>query len=209
MKRRNVMIAAILAMGAGALGSAVAQGYGPEGGQGMRGGMMQGGMGPGGMGPGGMGPGGMGPGGMAAGGKGGMMKGGGMMDPAARVEQRLTRLKDEIKPSEKQLPLWQAFAEKSRNEASKGAETMRQRMSDTKPMTAPERLAQMQAGMKDRLVAMEAVSESFNRLYAALTPEQKAAADRHFSNMGRPQGPGRGGPPRQAQPPAQEPSHKH
>lgn len=193
MKRRNVMIAAILAMGAGALGSAVAQGSGPEGGQGMRGGMMQGGMGPGGMGPGGMGPGGK----------------GGMMDPAARVEQRLTRLKDELKLNEKQLPLWQAFAEKSKAEAGKGAETMRQRMSDTKPMTAPERMALMQSGMKERLVAMEAVSESFNRLYAALTPEQKAAADRHFSNMGRPQGQGRGGPPRQGQPPAQEPPHKH
>ncbi len=196
MKRRNVMIAAILAMGAGALGSAVAQGSGPEGGQGMRGGMMQGGMGPGGMGPGGMG--GMGPGGK-----------GGMMDPAARAEQRLTRLKDELKLSEKQLPLWLAFAEKSKTEASKGAETMRQRMSDTKPMTAPERMAQMQSGMKERLVALEAVSESFNRLYAALTPEQKAAADRHFSNMGRPQEPGRGGPRQQGQAPGQEPAHKH
>lgn len=67
------------------LGGAVAQGNGPEGGPGMRGGMMQGGMGPGGMGPGGMG--GMGPG--------GMMQGRGMMDPSARVEQRLTRLKGE------------------------------------------------------------------------------------------------------------------
>lgn len=199
MKRRNMMIAAILAMGAGALGTAVAQGAGPEGGPGMRGGMMQGGMGPGGMMQGGMGPGGMGP---------GMMKGGrGMMDPAARVDQRLSRLKADLKLSDKQEPLWQAFAEKSKAEATKGAESMRQRMSNDKPMTAPERLSQMQAGMKERLVAMEAVSETFNRLYAALTPEQKSAADRHFSAMG--QGRDRGAPPGRSQVPAPDAAHKH
>jgi len=109
MKRRNLMIVAALVLGTGALGSAVAQGYGPDGGAGMRGGMM-GGMGPGGMG--GMGPGGMG--GMGPGGMGGMMKGRGMMDPAALAEQRLARLKADIKPTEKQEPLWQAFAEKSK-----------------------------------------------------------------------------------------------
>ena len=54
---------------------------------------------------------------------------------------------------------------------------------------------------------MESVNESFNRLYGALSAEQKAAADRHFGAMGRMQGPGRGGrtPPPQA--PAE--SHKH
>lgn len=203
MKRRNLMIAAVVAAGVGALGGAVAQGNGPDGGPGMRGGMMQGGMGQGGMGPGGMG--GMGPG--------GMMQGRGMMDPSARVEQRLTRLKGELKLTAQQEPLWQAFAEKSKAEASKGAETRRQHMSNDKPMTAPERLAQMQAGMKDRLAAMEGVTDSFNRLYAALSPEQKAAADKHFSGMGRqPQAGGRGGPGAQGgkTPPAPAAdTHKH
>lgn len=196
MKRRNVIVAAVLALGAGALGSAVAQGYGPDAASGARGGMMQGGMGPGNMG--GMGP-------------GGMMKGGGMMDPSARVEQRLTRLKDELKLTDKQQPLWQAFAEKSKAEAIKGSESMRQRMSSEKPMTAPEHFAQMQAGMKERLAGMEAVSESFNRLYAALSPEQKAAADRHFSRTGPRPDSGRGGPSGKGQSAAQSPdlSHKH
>ena len=190
MRRRNLMIAAALVLGTGALGTAVAQGHGHDGGMGMRGGMM-GGMGPGGM--------------------GGMMKGRGMMDPAARAEQRLARLKAEIKPTEKQEPLWQTFAEKSKAEANKAADSMRQRMGDDKPMTAPERLAQMQAGMKERLASMEAVNESFNKLYGALTPEQKAAADRHFSQMGRMQGPGRDGPGRGGQPASQPAAdaHKH
>jgi len=132
-------------------------------------------------------------------GKPGMMRGsmqqGGMMDPGARVEQRLTRLKSELKLTAEQEPLWQAFADKSKAEAAKGAQAMRERIKDDKQISAPERMAQMQGIMKERVAAMESVGESFNRLYAALTPEQKAAADKQFSAAGRHQhGPGRGGP---------------
>lgn len=127
----------------------------------------------------------------------GSMQQGGMMEPGARVEQRLARLKTELKLTAEQEPLWQAFAEKSQAEAGKAVQAMRERMKDDKQISAPERMAQMQGAMKERLAAMESVNESFNRLYAALTPEQKAAADRHFSAAGRyPYGPG-GGPGRQ------------
>ncbi len=126
------------------------------------------------------------------------MQQGGMMDPGARVEQRLSHLKGELKLTAEQDPLWQAFAEKSKAEAGKGMQAMRERMKEDKPISAPERMAQMQGMMKERLAAMESVNESFNRLYAALTSEQKAAADKHFSAAGRhPHGPGAGGPGRQ------------
>ena len=129
--------------------------------------------------------------------RGAMMKGA-MADPAVRVDQRLTRFKSELKLTAAQEPLWQAFAEKSKAEVAKGLQTMRERLKDDKQLSAPERLAQMQDGMKQRLAALESVGESFNRLYAALTPEQKAAADKRFRNAGRhPHGPGRGGPGRQ------------
>lgn len=123
------------------------------------------------------------------------MQRGGMMDPAARVEQRLGRLKGELKLTQQQEPLWQAFAEKSRAEAGKAAQAMRDRMADEKPLSAPERMALMQSRMKERVAGLESVNESFKRLYADLSPEQKAAADRHFGAMGqgRP-GPGRGVP---------------
>ena len=140
-------------------------------------------------------------------GKPGMMRGamqGGMMDPGARVEQRLTRLKSVLKVTAQQEPLWLAFAEMSKDEAGKGLQAMRDRMKDDKQISAPERLAQMQGIMKERMAAMDSVSESFNRLYAALTPEQKAAADKHFSAAGRHRhGPGRG--PGRAGPGAAEP----
>lgn len=126
------------------------------------------------------------------------MQSGGMMEPGARVEQRLARLKGELKLTAEQEPLWKAFAETSQAEAGKGMQAMRERTKDDKQISAPERMAQMQGMMKERLAAMESVNESFNRLYAALTPEQKAAADKHFSAAGRhPHGHGGGGPGRQ------------
>lgn len=126
------------------------------------------------------------------------MQPGGMMDPGARVERRLAHLKGELKLTAQQEPLWQAFAEKSQAGAGKGMQAMRERMKDEKPLSAPERMAQMQGMMKERLAAMESVNESFNRLYAALTPEQQGIADRHFSAVGRHMhGPGPGGPGRQ------------
>lgn len=134
--------------------------------------------------------------------KGASMQRGGMMEPGARAEQRLTLLKSELKITGEQEALWKAFADKSKAQAEKGSQGMRERMQSDKPVPAPERMAQMQTVMKERLAAMESVHESFNRLYAALTPEQKAAADKHFSMAGRhPQGGGRGGP-RQGQPAA-------
>ncbi|MCX7155614.1 MAG: Spy/CpxP family protein refolding chaperone [Rhodocyclales bacterium] len=144
-------------------------------------------------------------------GKPGMMRGamqGRMMDPDARVEQRLTRLKSALKLTPQQEPLWQAFAEKSKAEAGKGIQAMRERMKDDKQVTAPERFTQMQDGMKQRLAAMESINESFNRLYAVLMPEQKAAADKQFSSAGRHHhGPRRGPPQREGQgvPKAAEP----
>ena len=122
------------------------------------------------------------------------MQQGGMMDPSARIEQRLNQFKGELKLNVQQEPLWLAFAEKSKAEAGKGMQAMRERMQDDKAMTAPERMAQMQAAMKDRVAAMDSVNESFNRLYSALTPEQKAAADKHFNAAGHHPASGRGGP---------------
>ncbi|MDP2821987.1 MAG: Spy/CpxP family protein refolding chaperone [Sulfuritalea sp.] len=163
MQTRTMIIAGLIAAGAFA-GVAVAQpGAGP-------------------MGPGGQG----GPGMM----RGSAMKGG-MADPAARAEQRLSRLKFELKITPEQEPLWQAFAEKSKAGAGKGFQAMRDAAQD-KTLTAPERMDRMTAQMRDRLAAMESVHESFKRLYDALTPEQKKAADlyvgRMEGRMGRPAG---------------------
>ncbi|MDO8960138.1 MAG: Spy/CpxP family protein refolding chaperone, partial [Rhodocyclaceae bacterium] len=159
-------------------------------------GMGQMGMGPG-MGPGG--PMGMGPG-MGQGGP--MARQAAMkVDPAQRAERRLEMLKVQLKLTDQQEPLWQAFAEKAKSEAGRGMQAMRNLAADPK-LTAPERMAQHQAMMQARLTAMTGVHDSFNRLYEALTPEQKTVADQQAARMGPgmggsmggggPRGPGRG-----------------
>ena len=110
------------------------------------------------------------------------MRGGmpGLMDPV----QRLDRLKSELKINTQQEPLWQAFADQSKSSMGKGPMGVRDKLADGN-LSAPDRLAQMQTLAKEHLVAMEARNESFKRLYTALSPEQQAAADKHFSRIGQ------------------------
>jgi hypothetical protein len=126
------------------------------------------------------------------------------VDPAQRAERRLEMLKLQLKLTAPQEPLWQAFAEKAKSEAGRGMQAMRNQAADPK-LTAPERMAQRQAQMQVHLTAMTGMHESFNRLYDALTPEQKTVADQQAARMGPgmggprggggPRGPGRGVPP--------------
>lgn len=113
----------------------------------------------------------------------GMHRGMHMMgDPFVRSEQHLAQLKSKLNITAQQEPLWAAFAEKVKAQAGQGMRARRDAMAQ--PMTAPERMSQMTAMMKERVAAMESVHESFNRLYEALTPEQKAVADKPGFMMG-------------------------
>ncbi len=124
----------------------------------------------------------------------GMHRGMHMGDPSARSEQHLAQLKSKLKITAQQEPLWAAFAEKAKAQAGQGMKAKRDAMQQ--PMTAPERMSQMTAMMKERVAAMESTHESFNRLYEALTPEQKAVADKPgFMAGGMMSGKPRGGKP--------------
>jgi Spy/CpxP family protein refolding chaperone len=48
-------------------------------------------------------------------------------------------------------------------------------------MPAPERLAQRTARMKQAIAGMEARTAAVTELYAVLSPEQKALADKQFA----------------------------
>ncbi|MDP1524718.1 MAG: Spy/CpxP family protein refolding chaperone [Rhodocyclaceae bacterium] len=165
MKRNHTIIASLI-LAAGLSGVAFAQGGRNMGGCD------------------GMGPMGMGPG---QSGKQAGMK----FDPAQRAERHLSMLKGQLKITPEQEPLWQAYAEKMKADAGKGMHAMREQMADTK-LTAPERMTKMQTLMEEHLAKMKGVHDSFNRLYAALTPEQKAVADQYAAQMGRQ---GKGGKP--------------
>ncbi len=166
MKRTHKILAGLI-VATGISGFAVAQ-TAPQG---------QGGWGCNGVGP-------MGNGAMMGQGGPRAMRAGMRFDPAQRAERHLGFLKDQLKLTADQEPLWQSFAEKAKSEAGQGMRAMRDQAVDPN-QTAPERMAKMQALMQERLNAMAGVHESFNRLYAALTPEQKKLADQHAAQMGK------------------------
>jgi len=151
-----------------------------------------GGFGPGAMGPGMMGGGAMGPGMMDGGYGAGMMGGGwgarGGFGPGATAggavahqEARLAFLKSELKITAEQESAWEAYAKQVKAQA----ETM-QKFATEAPaaaQTAPERLEQRAEFAKQRAEQLKATSTALKDLYAALTPEQKATAERYFGGM--------------------------
>ena len=102
-------------------------------------------------------------------------------DAATRADQRLVRIKSDLNPSAEQEPLWNDFAEKTRLEAAAGKKVreLRSKAREEK-LAAPEYMERSQAALKDQLTAHAAATDSFRLFYAALTPEQKLAADRHL-----------------------------
>ena len=119
----------------------------------------------------------------------GAMHGGPMFgDPSARAEQHLTYLKGQLNISPAQESQWQAFADAVKQQA----QTMvAMRASMQSPAgTVTERMDQRTAFMKLGLDNMQAIDNAAKELYAALTPEQKAAFDQAGPGAGF--GPGRG-----------------
>ena len=103
-------------------------------------------------------------------------------DPVAKVEQRLAGLKDELKITPDQETVWAAYAETTRSNVKAIRDRMDEAMRD-QPQTAPERFDRHIELMRARLASFENMDEALKRLYAALTPEQQAIADRHFAKM--------------------------
>ncbi len=123
----------------------------------------------------------------------GMMHGGhgrGDGDAAAFAEKRLAALKTELKITAQQEAAWQAFAGKA-TEQAKTMQAQRQQMQPARDkagatsVPAPERMAQHLEQMKQHLANMEGMQGAVKDLYAALTPEQRALADKHFDRMHR------------------------
>ena len=172
MKRTHSLVTGVIA--AVALAAAAATYAQPNGG-------MEHGHGPGmGMGAG------HGPGvGMGAGHGPGMGAGHGPMggfDPAARADARLSELKAHLKITETQEAAWQAFAAEAKQQAA-SMQAMRAQM-HASAGTAPDRMAQRATTMQQRAAGMATMANAFNALYAVLSAEQKAIADRHVGTMG-------------------------
>ncbi len=126
------------------------------------------------MGPGMMSQGGEGPGMMSQGGMGpGMMSEG--MGPAmcaamaSHVDGRLAYLKAELKITEAQEPLWQAYAAAARDNAK---DTM-MNPKGAAGLSLPDRLDRREQFMAARLDSLRAMDKALKPLYAALSEDQK------------------------------------
>mgnify|MGYP001792250088 CR=1 FL=1 len=92
-------------------------------------------------------------------------------------------LKVELKITQAQEKAWQTFADKTRKQAE-ARTAQRAKFAGAKPadnVPAPERLAQRTARLKQAIAGMEARTAAVTELYATLSPEQKAIADKQFS----------------------------
>ena len=178
MRRASTIVAAAVAVGALtvtglSLAHPGAMGWGPGPGVGCGAGY---GMGPGagwGMGPGG--------GGMAG------------ADAGAFAADRFAALKSELKITAEQEKAWNALAEQSQQQAQALAalrEKMHSQMLGGQGAPGSDEFAALRESMfKLRQAGAQAHAKKLEELYAVLTPEQKALADRHFLGG---YGPGRG-----------------
>ena len=151
----------------------------PDGADGAHGGMWHDGM-RGSGGPGGAGGRGM----MGQGQREGQRGHGRWSNPAAAVEGHLAALKVELKITPDQEQAWQAFTAKAKQQADTmiARRTQMVAQATAANLTAPERLAQRTANMKQGLASMESMTAAVTDLYGVLTPEQKALADKQLSH---------------------------
>lgn len=138
-------------------------------------------MGPGMMGHGGMGPGMIGHGGMGP----GMMGSAQAMCNAmtGHVEGRLAYIKAELKVTQAQEPLWNAYAAAARANGNAMLAHCTAMMGQPGRSAAnlPDRLDQHEQLMAAQLEAVRTMSKALKPLYAALSDSQKKTADELFS----------------------------
>jgi len=105
---------------------------------------------------------------------GGMRRRGGM---GAMTEGRLAFLKAELKITETQEPAWKEYSDAAKDRVSI-MQGMRQGMMESMQNgTAVERMEARINGMEAMLESMKAVKPAADKLYGALTEEQKMVAD--------------------------------
>ncbi len=114
-------------------------------------------------------------------------------DPVERVIQRMAHLKIDLKITSAQEKAWQAYVAQATRlaEARKAREAKRPAAEAVARMSTPDRRSLRTEEMKHRVEDQEAMNKVFKSLYAVLTPEQQALADRHTAPRSGKRGPGR------------------
>jgi hypothetical protein len=101
----------------------------------------------------------------------------GMPMMAEHVEGRIAFLKVELKITDAQLPLWNAFAQAMRDDATAMQGMQAGMMSMGQAATLPDKLAAREKMLSARLEALRKLKAAAEPLYAALSDDQKKTAD--------------------------------
>jgi hypothetical protein len=105
-----------------------------------------------------------------------MMSQGSMAMMSEHIEGRLAFLKTELKITDAQLPLWNAFAQAMRDNAT-AMQAMPHAMGMSKAATLPDKLAERETMLTAHIEAVRKLKAAADPLYAALNPDQKKTAD--------------------------------
>ena len=109
------------------------------------------------------------------------------MRPLLHVEGQLAYWKAELKITDEQAPQWNAFADAFRSSATQFRQATAQLPNTPEAVAAPDLIDRRVALLTAELDAMKPVLATVKPLYAALSDDQKKAADElmaeHFMAM--------------------------
>ena len=98
----------------------------------------------------------------------------------AQVERHIAGLQRRLKITPAQQPQWDAFTAIMRQNATHIEALQRDRADKVPTMTAPEDMRSYADVARIHAEDLQRLVPAFDALYAAMTPEQKAVADRTF-----------------------------
>lgn len=105
----------------------------------------------------------------------------------AQVERRIAALQRRLKITPDQQPQWNAFTTVMRQNAAHMETLQRDRADKVAAMHAPDDMRSYAEVVRAHADDLERLASAFDELYAAMTPDQKAVADRTFHEFqGRP-----------------------
>ena len=102
------------------------------------------------------------------------------------VEQRIEALHKALGITAEQTPLWDAFAQAMRENATSTEQLFQQRASGAATMTAVDNMHSYAALARAYADDTGKLSTAFDSLYASLSPTQKQAADTLFRQQATP-----------------------
>jgi LTXXQ motif family protein len=111
-------------------------------------------------------------------------------DHRAMMDARLGGMKEALKPTANQYPLWEAFEDAVRNADKARTDDVREMMQNRERMSPVERLDATAGHMARRAAEVKVIAEAAKPFYASLNDTQK----RNFAMLGRETLTTRGGP---------------